>query len=663
MAIEEPIAILSMDWDILGASSPTLKENLKEIIPVCKQDSQMAPSFDIDLFTCRIQECDVCRVVVFSAHATCYRTFITQIIALIVCNHSSSQRKTQLSMRTMLTNQLANSSHFNTEIMGLLADLSCRTDVPRCAILFHVDSKSFNTRLDISWFEQNFSHVITSSGLQDPQDIFGPLNSEYYLVFKATSVSNDVKSREKLIHFVHTFHLACQSRFGFSLTATIGTTYPCSDDLKHSYDEALFLQNYYGYLNDPNQQVLFLDDYVFEYLNSLLPRKFLDNAFQHLNAMVEQFPLLLDTIMMLTKNNTNLTQCAKDSRLHRNTLLQRYSHLKEQLDMDPIHRDTDRLTLRSYALYRSQKLDLHVGIMIQPHSVLHQGMQHFANLIEEESQGNIVLDIHTLSTSGDNTMVFNMLCQGSLDFVICSSSVMNGATAGRSAVLELPFLFDSYQEAEDILDKVVIPDMEESLTGIGAKCLAIWSMGWRYITSNEKPIRKPSDLSGMRFRIMFNNTMEAYCKMLGAIPLKMNYNAIAKAFENGLIDGQENPANNILDMGYASYQRYITVLNYNLSTEGCFISRTIWNQFADSQRKLIANAMRKTTSWIYAMQDGYNKQCLDILINEKGLTPIYPTMDEIVLWKESVRPLYSAYEHQDLLQKILKATETYASKT
>ena len=663
MALTNPVAILSMDWLVLGTTTPTLKEKLDSMVLVCKQDQQLASSFGADLFCCRVLGEDVCRVVVFGTHAELFRTFISQIIVLTVGNNGIVQAENaQLNMRTMLTNQLANSSKPTTEILGFLSDLSYRPDISRCAILFHLDPKPLSAKLEISWFEQNFSRIINDSGFQNPQDIYGPLNSEHYLVFKATRTTKEAEIHKEISDFVHAFRIACQSQFGFSVQATAGTFYPRVDGMKNSYEEAAFLQNQYRYLHNHDQEVLFLDCYIYEYLNSLLPKHFLDNAFQHINAVVDRYPLLLETITALSKNDTNLTFCANDLHLHRNTLLMRYAHLKERLGMDPVHRDTDRLNLRSYALYRSQKLNLHVGIMIQPHSVLHQGMERFAQIVEKESQGNIVLDIHTLSTSGDNSMVFNMLCQGALDFVICSTSVMNEATAGRSAVMELPFLFDSYEQAQDVLERVVLPDIEESLTGVGAKCLAIWSMGWRYITTNWKPIHVPSDLAGLRFRIMFNNTMETYCKMIGAIPIKMNYNAIAKAFETGLIDGQENPANNILEMGFANYQQYITVLNYNFSTEGCFISRTIWEKLSEVQRKLIVHAMRKTTEWIYQMQDSYNKQCLDTLIKGKGLIPVYLTKEEIEKWKDSVRPLYSAFEHQDLIRKIRKAAKLYAVK-
>lgn len=72
--------------------------------------------------------------------------------------------------------------------------------------------------------------------------------------------------------------------------------------------------------------------------------------------------------------------------------------------------------------------------------------------------------------------------------------------------------------------------------------------------------------------------------------------------------------------------------------------------------------MRKTTEWIYQMQDSYNKQCLDTLIKGKGLIPVYLTKEEIEKWKDSVRPLYSAFEHQDLIRKIRKAAKLYAVK-
>lgn len=75
-------------------------------------------------------------------------------------------------------------------------------------------------------------------------------------------------------------------------------------------------------------------------------------------------------------------------------------------------------------------------------------------------------------------------------------------TNNRTRVLEFPFLFCSTSEAKYILNTLIRKDVEAPLEAIGVKCLSIWSMGWRYLTSKD-PVRVPQDMAGKKVRVMF----------------------------------------------------------------------------------------------------------------------------------------------------------------
>ena len=84
-------------------------------------------------------------------------------------------------------------------------------------------------------------------------------------------------------------------------------------------------------------------------------------------------------------------------------------------------------------------------------------------------------------------------------------------------MLEFPFLFQSSAEAKHILNTIIIKDVEHSLDSIGVKCLNIWTMGWRYLTSKE-PIRLPQDMAGKKVRVMFTESLDEYYRNMGLSP-------------------------------------------------------------------------------------------------------------------------------------------------
>ena len=89
-----------------------------------------------------------------------------------------------------------------------------------------------------------------------------------------------------------------------------------------------------------------------------------------------------------------------------------------------------------------------------------------ADLVNKNSCGTININIHTLSTSGNNAHLFEILRSGSIDLVVAATGVMNKFTNNRSRVLEFPFLFQSSAEAKHILNTIIIKDVEHSLDSI-----------------------------------------------------------------------------------------------------------------------------------------------------------------------------------------------------
>lgn len=661
-----PTALVDLQWKILGVTQVQSSKHMQEILSRCASEekpAQTAKAFQATLATFSYQDMPICHLLLLEKDAEAYCRFIVTILTHRLQSHGEVVPNQPFNIRTMLVNQLANTEGTNPEISTFLAELGYSKDLPRCAILLFLSyPESLATKFDLNFLEKNYTQAMQDSDLFSKEDMYGPFNTDQFIIFKEVSSLQYPSYKEEIVSFITQVKKVFLQGYGISLQATVGTPYAQLSSLRQSYKEAMYLQSNFEYLNTSGDICLFLDQNVYEYLTSLLPTAYLKTRFKPFDHILQEHPTCTETLMALTKSNTNLVTCAKELHLHRNTVLQRFTKLKKVLDINPLYRDKDRLIARAYALYQNKKVNLHAGIIIQPNSVLHQGMQKMAEIILKNSGGNLVLNIHTLSTSGDNRMLFELLCQGSLDFVVVSSSVLNNATNNRSALLELPFLFDSYEEARQLMNTLIIPEMEAPLAAIGAKCLGLWTMGWRYITSKDVPIKRPCDMQGKKMRIMYNDTLAEYFKSLGTIPIQMNYGDVAKSLETGIIDCQENPYSNILEMQFYQYQKYITHLKFHLSTEGCLISQQTWIKFSESQQAIILSAMKETTEWIYQEQQVFNARCRDMLVQEKGMELVEVSPQQELEWRVLAKELYVDKSNQDLLKKIARAKKTYHAK-
>lgn len=661
----KPIFILNPNWSVISCTHQGFTEYAQEIAAFCASDNDYgaaASRFGIIIEPCILEETLICYFMILDKKSGYLIPYLKTLTELLISPQISDIQNQTASSRSMLINQIANTGQKSPEIDTFMKEFEYSYDCPRCALLFEINrhgKEHSHYRFDSS--ESYLKQLITSSSLYSEEDIYGFLSSDRYLIFKDTSFASTMSVRE-INDYADSMVTSFRDYNGEELHCTIGSTYTDLYKLRQSYLEALFLIANYDYLNVESSHALNIHDFIFEYAVSLIPRSYWNNRFQNLAQDLGSSPALMETALALSRENLNLSQAAKALGLHRNTLLQRFAKIKSRTKLNPLENDHDRMVLRAFSLYQNQKITLQAGIVIQPNSVLHQGMQKMADLVNKNSCGTININIHTLSTSGNNAHLFEILRSGSIDLVVAATGVMNKFTNNRSRVLEFPFLFQSSAEAKHILNTIIIKDVEHSLDSIGVKCLNIWTMGWRYLTSKE-PIRLPQDMAGKKVRVMFTESLDEYYRNMGAVPIKMNYGDVKDALHSGIIDCQENPYSNTLGMKFYEEQDFITRLKYYLSTEALYISKTAWERLSPSQQDIIAAAARETTDWIFTEQQYViNQQCKNILLTEKGMHIIEVSAGEAKLWKSYSQNLYASFPHQDLLKEIEKEKTEYNAK-
>lgn len=660
-----PIVLLDLDTNILAKTVYGNTESINACIENIntQQQEQILQKYQASLHTFTFANQPICTMLLFSDQSENYLPYIHSLIQLVIEQNHPDQEIQRMHPRTMLVNQLANIGGTNAETSILIKEFGYAT-VSRCAIVVSI-RHSEHVAIDLNFFalERLFAHTITNTDQYDPEDIYGLINTEQYLIFKHIEDFSGGNLSLALREFVQSFLHNLTVYPDLSTQITVGSPYFQFSDLKESYQEALFLQAQYDYLStEPPQKFLCIDSFIFEYFISLTPQNYLKLQFKNLDHKARQEKLLQQTIHMLSKHNTVLSLCADALGIHRNTMLNRYNKIREQVCLHPLQNDKDRVLLRAYSLVSTKKITIQAGIIIQPNSVLHIGVQKMAEIIAQRSNGSMSLQIHTLSVSGDNSLLFDSLRRGALDFAVVASNSLNRATDNQTSAMELPFLFTSYDEARWVLNTQILQGINPLLSPTGILCLGFWSMGWRYITSRNTPIYEPKDLQGKKIRIMHNKTMETYFKGMGIEPIQLNYGDVMKALENGMVDCQENPYSNILEMGFYSFQRYITRLKYNLSIESCLVSHKCWNTLTQEQQTIIAEAMKETTTWIFNEQQQFNTRCKQTLLHEKNMQIIEPSPEQEILWQEYAKPLYDSFPHQNFLKKILKAKKAYNAR-
>ena len=207
--------------------------------------------------------------------------------------------------------------------------------------------------------------------------------------------------------------------------------------------------------------------------------------------------------------------------------------------------------------------------------------------LEELSGGTMTIDIYPNSALGGESDMIDNVSLGTQDMVLSSTGpipTFSDATKNWST-LDLPYLFESREEAYKVLDGDIGKELLGAFNGTGVKAIGFWENGFRELTNNKKEIKTPADLAGMKIRTMENHVHMASYTALGATPTAMAWGEIFSALQQGTVDGQENPLAIILTAKVYEVQKYISMIDLFYSPCVLMINEDTYNKFTDEQKK------------------------------------------------------------------------------
>ena len=179
-----------------------------------------------------------------------------------------------------------------------------------------------------------------------------------------------------------------------------------------------------------------------------------------------------------------------------------------------------------------------------------------------------------------------------------SSSYLTDRVA-ELGIADLPFLFQNNAQARGAIDgkfgQMLIGKIEER---VDYRILGFFENGFRQVSNRLRPVHAPSDLAGMRIRVLPSRIQARTFELLGAVPLMWDLTEALAAIKAGEIDAQENPLANTVTYGAHKFHRFHTLTNHFYVSRPIFVHRPSF----DAYPKELQAAFRKAAQEAVAFQ-------------------------------------------------------------
>jgi tripartite ATP-independent transporter DctP family solute receptor len=163
----------------------------------------------------------------------------------------------------------------------------------------------------------------------------------------------------------------------------------------------------------------------------------------------------------------------------------------------------------------------------------------WADAVSARTNGNLKIEIFPSAQLGVEEDILEQIRQGA-NVGQNTDAARLGQYVPDIAVMNAPYFVNSLDEVEKLRNLPVVQKwMAELEKTQGFKVLSfMWIQGFRQMITN-KPIRKPSDLNGLRIRTPPAPIWQESIHSLGATPVAMAYGDMYSSLQTKALDGVE----------------------------------------------------------------------------------------------------------------------------
>ena len=158
--------------------------------------------------------------------------------------------------------------------------------------------------------------------------------------------------------------------------------------------------------------------------------------------------------------------------------------------------------------------------------------------IKQSSAEQIALEVFPGAQLGGEVEMVEQVRAGTIDMAIVTSGALSNFVQ-EVAFLDMPFLFEDFEHAREILQGDVGDKLKSIAEEKGIKILTFFDYGVANISNNKRDIYTLDDVKGLKLRTLENEIFMDTFRALGADPVPIPYPELYTSIQQGVVDGTD----------------------------------------------------------------------------------------------------------------------------
>ncbi len=265
---------------------------------------------------------------------------------------------------------------------------------------------------------------------------------------------------------------------------------------------------------------------------------------------------------------------------------------------------------------------------------------------------NVGLNIDVLDggqLGGERDYIEGMML-GSIQMAQVSTAPISGFIP-EFDLFSLPYVIRDTDHFVKVVSGPVGDKFDSLLEERGIKALAWFDNGYRNVFNKVRPVVTPEDMDGLKIRVMESPLMVNTLNAMGGSATPMSYSELYTALEQGVLDGGENAAGNVLNDKFYEVSGYFSLTQHFRPPGVVAISMKAWNGLTEEQQNVLTEEAAALQDYEIKLTEEVGQKALAEL-KEKGMEI---NEADVGAFRERMGPIYSdftAKHGSELLEQV-----------
>lgn len=296
---------------------------------------------------------------------------------------------------------------------------------------------------------------------------------------------------------------------------------------------------------------------------------------------------------------------------------------------------------------------LKLGHNLDQSTSVHKAMVFMGERLHELSGGTMRVDVYPSGQLGSERELIELLQVGSLAMTKVSASPMEGFVP-EMRIFSIPYMFRDeahlWRFLESDTAKAILAKGEaKRLRGIG-----FYDAGSRSFYSQcgtNKPIRQPSDLSGLKVRVQESQTSVRMIQALGGSATPIAWGELYTALQQGVVDAAENNPPSFYLSKHFEVCKLFTIDEHTSVPDVMLISSYVWSTLDPQQQTWLQQAMDESVVLQRELWARDTQEALEA-VQAAGVEVMYPDKSQFQAQVQSMHESYRGEPIYELMQYI-----------